>query len=61
MEFQATLRQRDSCRQHGYESGAVDGDSGDVGARDQEGEEGKGGARGGEIWAEAEEDWVSRV
>ena len=33
---------RDSCRQHGCESGAVDGDAGDVGARDCQDEEDEG-------------------
>lgn len=51
------LRERDSCGQHGPESGAVDGYADDVGAGDCEGEEGEGGALGGE-GEEPEEDWV---
>ena len=52
------LRKRDPCGKHGCESGAVDGDSGDVGVGDCEGEEGEGGALRGE-GQEPKEDWVS--
>ncbi len=52
------VRERDSYGEHGCRHGEVDGDAGDVGARDCEGEEGQGRTckREGQ---ESEEDWVS--
>ena len=47
------LRECDSCGEHGYRSGEVDGNAGDAGARDCKGEESEGGALG--IEGEGEE------
>ncbi len=52
------LRERDSCGEHGCGPGEVDGHACDTGAGDCEGEEGQGGARGGE-GEEKKKDWVS--
>jgi len=53
------LTERDSCRECGYESGAMGRDAGVAGAGDCEGEEGQGGALGGEGEGKAEDDWIS--
>ncbi len=52
------MHERDLCGERGCRPGEVDGDAGDAGAGDWEGEEGEGGALGGDARAEAE-DWVS--
>jgi hypothetical protein len=54
------VRQCDLCGKRGYGFDEVGGDAGAAGAGDWEGEEGEGGALGGEERAE-EEDWVSVV
>lgn len=48
------MRERDSCGEHGCGLVEVEGDAGDVGARDREGEEGQGGSTQGENGTEAE-------